>query len=224
MKNFVKSILIGKEAKVYTIKYGIAKGIKLFLDPMHRSLRLFALEENELQSYFKDFSPRCDVFIDLGSSDGYYPLVYRKLNTRGDIYSFEVQEKQALEQVKNFERNGFDTKNLYVIQKYVADKIDETNVTVDSIVNVTGKKVFFKVDIEGAEFLALKGAHKLLTNNNCSIIVETHTKALEEQCDDFLQSLGYSTKIVKYAWFRSIIPELRSLEHNRWLIAEKNTR
>lgn len=144
MKHFIKSILVGKEAKIYTIRYGIAKGIKIFLDPKHRSLRLFALEENELQPYFKKFSPKCDVFLDLGSSDGYYPLVYRKLNPSGDIYSFEVQEVQALEQPKNFRMNGFDVDNLYVIQKYASDKIDEMNVTVDSIVNVKGRKVFLK--------------------------------------------------------------------------------
>lgn len=70
--------------------------------------------------------------------------------------------------------------------------------------------------------MALLGARNLLKNNSCSVIIETHTKALEEQCDTFLKSIGYSTKIVKLAWFRSIIPEHRSLEHNRWLIAEMN--
>jgi hypothetical protein len=221
MKNFLKGLLVGKEAKVYEIKYGIAKGIKIFLDPKDRSLRYFALEESELQSYFKKFSPKCEVFIDLGSSDGYYPLIYRKMNPAGEIYSFEVQEIQAVEQPKNFVLNGFSTNKLHVIQKYASDVIDDMNVTVDSIVNVKGKKVFFKVDIEGAELMALHGATQLLKNNTCSIIVETHAKDLDDQCVDFLQSLGYSTSIVEYAWYRAIIPEKRSLEHNRWIVAEK---
>ena len=220
MKNFLKSVLVGDKAKVYTIKYGVAKGLKIFLDPKDRSLRLFALDETELQTYIRQFAPRCEVFVDLGSSDGYYPLIYRKLNPAGEIYSFEVQEIQAVEQPKNFKMNGFDTGKLHVIQKYASDKIDDNNVTVDSVVPVKGKKVFFKVDIEGAELIALKGARNLLVNNTCSVIVETHSKELEDQCDEYLKQLGFSTKIVKLAWYRSIVPEARSLPHNRWIIAE----
>jgi hypothetical protein len=220
MKNFLKRVLVGDKAKVYTIKYGVAKGLKIFLDPKDRSLRLFALDETELQTYIRKFAPHSEVFVDLGSSDGYYPLIYRKLNPAGEIFSFEVQEIQAVEQPKNFEMNGFDTGKLHVIQKYASDRVDDKNVTVDSMVAITGKKVFLKVDIEGAELIALKGAKNLLVNNVCSVIVETHAKELEDQCEAFLKQLGFSTEIVNPAWYRSLVPEARSLPHNRWLIAE----
>lgn len=46
-----------------------------------------------------------------------------------------------------------------------------------------------------------------LAAKSCELIIETHSKALESGCIQFLEGLGYQTRIIKNVWYRMIIPE-----------------
>jgi len=48
-----------------------------------------------------------------------------------------------------------------------------------------------KMDIEGAEFDALRGAKSLLSQAHPSIFLATHGTIVHRECCAFLQSLGY---------------------------------
>jgi hypothetical protein len=67
----------------------------------------------------------------------------------------------------------------------------------------------------------LKGVENTLKQRSCKLIVETHSRDLEENCIKYLSGLGYSSKVIPNAWWRAIVPELRPIEHNRWFLAEK---
>jgi hypothetical protein len=59
----------------------------------------------------------------------------------------------------------------------------------------------------------------LLSCVNVDILVETYSSEPERHCVNFLEEVGYTCRIIKDAWWRSLIPQQRPREHNRWLFA-----
>jgi hypothetical protein len=221
MKKIIKKLLIGSEAKNQVIKFGIAKGIKMQIDVNSKAQRVFGLDEREIQKVFKEFSGKSNYFFDIGSSDGYYSLIYKKLAPQGKIFAFEVKEDLTREMEDNFKTNSFNYADVTLTKKFVSDKNDASNTTIDSIFNLKDQSLLFKIDVDGGEADVLNGIKNTLLNNTCFFIIETHTAELEKDCLAFLEKAGYKTTIIDNAFWRSIIPENRPIEHNRWFSAYK---
>jgi hypothetical protein len=69
-----------------------------------------------------------------------------------------------------------------------------------------------KIDVEGAEYLVLCGAKRLLKENSPIIFLATHGSEVHKQCCSLLQSWGYSLSSI----------DSSSLEHSREIVATKN--
>ncbi len=65
----------------------------------------------------------------------------------------------------------------------------------------------------------LEGARNLLRSPETRWIIEVHSKALQEKCLELLQTANYRTLVVRNAWWRNFLPELRPGELNHWIIA-----
>jgi hypothetical protein len=74
---------------------------------------------------------------------------------------------------------------------------------------------FVKIDIEGGEAEALKGADLVLSRMP-SFLIEVHSAELERECDGMLRAWGYKPIVVSQ---RSWLRDYRPLDHNRWLVA-----
>ena len=77
MKKLVKKIIFG-DSQIQTIKGGIGKGLKMNIDVSSKAQRIIGLDEREIQKPFMNYSKNCNYFFDIGASDGYYSLLYRK--------------------------------------------------------------------------------------------------------------------------------------------------
>jgi hypothetical protein len=221
----IKQILFGRGVGFRTIKVGIAKGIKMKIDPLNKSQRILGLDEFEIHRYFKKFSQQYNTFIDIGSSDGYYSLIYRKYNKTGKIFSCEADADLETEQIENFKVNNFPVDSLFSFTSgYIGDIDTRDTICIDSLIKHEPlKNVFFKIDIEGAEAKALKGALGCLKSYECALIIETHNLPVEQECIVFLEEAGYRCKIINNSGFRTLLPETRLIDHNRWLICEKQS-
>lgn len=82
-----------------------------------------------------------------------------------------------------------------IIPRFVSD-ITERNVTRidDALPNLRGENIFLKMDVEGSEPDALRGAEKILTNNHvrASICTYHHAEDLV-RVKSILQRFGYTT-------------------------------
>ncbi len=78
-----------------------------------------------------------------------------------------------------------------------------------------------KIDVDGLEVDVLKSGERTISNGRPRLLVETHSKALEDECVDWLTRRGYLVRIIANAWWRFAVPEQRPTAHNRWLWAEK---
>lgn len=221
MKSFVKKALFGSVSSFRKIKYGAAAGIEMEIDPATKLQRLLGLDEHEIQDQFVEFSKKSSLYIDVGASDGYYGLIYKKYNPSGKVVLIEADPKLAPEQESNMQKNGLGDKVEY-LSLFVASHDDERHITIDKLAAQEKPSAFFiKIDVEGAELDVLQGAKKALVAYPAFVLIETHGKQLEDDCVALLQSLGFTTTIIDNAWWRGILPESRQIEHNRWLAAFK---
>src|SRR5688500_15254020 len=146
MKKQLKKLLFGTGIKKTKIKYGLGKGIVMAISLDEKIQRLYGLDEHEIQKTFKKYSKVCETYVDIGASDGYYGLLYRKTNSMGQIFLFDANEVFLAEQKANFQLNDFDLTNVYLSSKYVSDLTDEHSIALKDILSGSGKKIFLKID------------------------------------------------------------------------------
>ncbi len=225
MKKILKKILFGEnKVQLHTIKFFAPRGIKLYLNAAIASKTILGFEEFETQSFFVNYSKLCNYFIDIGSSNGYYGVLYKKYNKTGTVYSFEPKEQFWEIQKKNFEVNhAFH--NVTIINKYAAESDDEKHVNVNLLLPFKSQNIFMKIDIDGGEVSLINSIKELLRDNNCFLIVETHGTQLEIDSLLIMKELGYKTQIIDQGWYRvGILKERRDairVGKNRWFIAYK---
>jgi FkbM family methyltransferase len=161
-----------------------------------------------------------DVFYDIGASVGLISVLAGKKLTRGSVISFEPDPENQFRLKENYKINNLSNFLLQTIA--VGEKNDllklytsgsngyspslrKVNgieafieVEVNSIDNLIDNKLIplptvIKIDIEGAEFLALKGMFNLLTSVNAPklIFVELHPEFLSAFSTDIEEIFSY---------------------------------
>ncbi|OGJ15845.1 hypothetical protein A3K73_01615 [Candidatus Pacearchaeota archaeon RBG_13_36_9] len=158
-------------------------------------------EENEYKIYEK-YIRKGDIVVDVGAFIGDNSLDFARLvGDKGKVYAFEASQKNWELLKKNIEANNY--KNIIAVNKAVSNKTGKLNMYHnpfrsssdriygrDSLNNpvdwkaeeiegtklddsIKGKVDFLKIDIEGAEPLAIEGAKRILKENkNLKIMIE----------------------------------------------------
>ncbi len=223
MKSAVKSMLFGPPGyKPRRIKRGLLRGLRFNIDTASKSQRLLGLDESELNADMRRFASRARSAVDVGANDGWYTLFFAAQPNVEQVFAFEPQDLRELVN-SNFALNdpGFAGK-LTLIEKRVGNRDDNGWCSLDRCLPELARPVLLKIDIEGGELEALKGARALLDKGDCLLIIETHSEEMERECGAYLRGLGYTTRIVRNSWYRHILSENRQLPHNRWLIASRD--
>lgn len=168
-----------------------------------------------------------DIFIDGGTHVGLFTLVAaRKVGASGKVISFEPAKATRERLLRNIKlnqfswvdvkplalsdqerelefisfdgnRSGFSSFSPEVTEGGRVEKVK--TVTLDSIISSEDVKrlALIKLDLEGAELLALRGAEKILKGHNIDLLIEVEPEHLKRQgteeqaLQSFLKSLGY---------------------------------
>ena len=205
-------------------------GHKMFLDA-NDSLRLSVNENYEpLETdLVKKVIQSGDVVIDVGANIGYYTLIFAKLvGKNGKVYAFEPDPMNFNILKKNVEINGYN--NVILTDKAVSNKLETTKLylsknlgghrlyssaegnkfvevqttKLDDFFKDKPKKVnFIKLDIEGFEYVALKGMRQLIKKNNDIVIM---TEFLPSGLQDFgLEPKDYISLLKKHKFIISFV-------------------
>lgn len=212
------------------LEYVLIDGKKLFLDESDSLFLSLSSHETMQVSLSKKEIKKGDVVLDIGAHIGYYTILFSELvGPEGKVYSFEPHPKNFHLLKKTVETNNL--KNVEIFQNIVSDKngsvdfylskldsignrmynsdeadskIEINSITIDEFLKNRDKKIdFIKMDIQGAEVLAIEGMKNTLTNNsNIKIIQEWWPSAIEKYgktADShliFLEKLGFYFYVV----------------------------
>ncbi len=159
------------------------------------------------------------VFYDIGANAGFFTLLgCRCVGAQGRVFSFEPLPENAAVIRSQLQLNGMD--NCTVVEAAVTDhagaigfcrgddtstahiqRTDDTSVapmeteavTLDGFVRAAPSPEFIKMDAEGAELSALKGACQLLRGvQPPRMLIEFHSEQLRQECMAILRGVGYS--------------------------------
>ena len=166
-----------------------------------------------------------DVFYDCGANQGIFTLAASKLvGDKGKIFSFEPQPYATRCLKDNLQLNNLD--NVTVTEAAVSDQagsvtldVSQSNVAasivndfggtdtlnvetvkLDDIANEYGDMPnVIKLDVEGAEFMALQGAVDILEASKPTLVLEVWdvADAHTQQSHDFLGALGYRAHLIR---------------------------
>jgi FkbM family methyltransferase len=156
------------------------------------------------------------VFYDVGANVGFHSLLASKLVDSGKVIAFEPSPRNIAFLKKHIELNRLQ--NLTVLEVAVGEKNEvmhfETEstgfaghlsehggipvrvTTLDSLVQ-SGQippPDYIKMDIEGAELMALRGAEQILRTHGPEIFLATHGHEVDRQCCKLLESLRYTVQ------------------------------
>jgi FkbM family methyltransferase len=163
---------------------------------------------------FAEAVPPGGVVFDLGANVGYYTLISAvRAGPRGRVFAFEPLPRNLEFLRRHLALNRIG--NAAVVEAAVSDRsgtvrfeedastskgrigeaggLEVRSVALDDWVVREGHPApdLLKIDIEGAEFLALHGARGILARSHPPIFLSTHSGKVHRDCLQFLESLGY---------------------------------
>ena len=131
-----------------------------------------------------------DIVIDAGVCEGNFALRYIDICSK--MYLFEP-DPNWVEPLNQTFKNYRD--KVEIITRFVSNVTNDKNITIDdALPDLRGEKIFLKMDIEGAEPFALRGAKKILTNNFVKAsICSYHNQDDLIKIKSIMQKYGYQT-------------------------------
>jgi hypothetical protein len=220
----IKSRFVPRGKVARSIQIGPFRGLKMNLDLAYETQVFFGLAEHEIHPALRQFSRDVRTAVDVGAAFGEYVLFFLKRTPANWIFAFEPELEMRALLDSNLALNGLqEDPRLHFSSRYVGITNDEKTITLDSLAHQIEPPCIIKVDVDGAEINVLRGATRLLGINGMRWIVETHSKLLEDECVALFHNAGYETQIIPNAWWRLFLPEQRPIEHNRWLLAARET-
>ncbi len=215
----LKSVLLPPGPRMRRLPFGIARGIRFQIDFAHQTKMYLGLYEIELNRYLRAACRARYHCFDVGGQFGYDALVMAKL-TGGRVISFECDPEACAGMQANLVSNPRFGQRVEIRRTFVSATTDSSRgcSTLDDAAFSSEGFVpdFMKIDIEGCEYDALKGARRILETRRPTLIVETHSLRLEEECLQHLRGFGYEPVVVQQ---RGWLKDYRPVEHNRWLVA-----
>ena len=203
---------------------GTAKGFKWIAGSTNDSGPWIGIYELNIQKALNNLLKEGDVFYDIGANVGFFTILGSKLvGNRGKVIAFEPLQVNFSFLLRHIKINYLS--NVSIIEKAVSSKNNIQKMTVPLVDNnaaysmaefcsngdikvdtVTVDNLVFdskysppniiKMDIEGAEFLALCGMEKTIEKYKPTILLSTHGEKVDKQCRKFLGDRGYKITLL----------------------------
>jgi hypothetical protein len=220
--SWVKNLVVPAGRKPRRIMFGPFRGITMALSLRHQSQIYLGLFEREVHPWLGQLTHGIRTAIDIGADSGEYTLFFLRRTDAEKVLAFEPNPEALPRLRENLQLNSLPESNrLELSAVMVGDSDGASKVSLDSLAGSMQLPCLIKMDVDGSEGEILKGAAKLNSLGGVRCLIETHSKSLECQCLEQLKAAGFETRIIRNAWWRVLIPELRPIEHNRWLAAWK---
>lgn len=213
-------IVLPRGRAPHTLCFGPMAGIRLHLDLRSELLIWLGTYEAETYADLRRLLRGCRSAVDLGAAKGDLSIHFLRQLGMQRVVAVEPLESERHYLVANLALNGLaDDSRLTVHAGYAGRGDSPLWRTLDDLTTDLPAPLFLKIDIDGPEAEVLADAQLLLANQDCRLLIETHSPSAEAGCIAQLRGLGYTAKIISPAWWRIFVREHRPIPHNRWLAA-----
>lgn len=203
---------------LFTGRYFVVQrnGIKYLLDIYNyidRNIEAYGIYEHDQLTYFMEEINQLGstLFIDAGANSGMYsvnvaarfpgvkviafePDTRNLTQLHGNLYLNEIQDVVAVKGVAlsdysgtaNFHRHGRENTGRSMLSE--SGEYSVSVAKLDDIVSTIGERIAIKIDVEGNELPLLRGAQRLLRDNDCFIQVESFSPG---EITKYFGELGY---------------------------------
>jgi FkbM family methyltransferase len=205
-------MLIPSETRL-PIMQGALRGLRWIVGSSNNGCWLGSYERNQ-QILFETCVKEGDIVFDIGAHVGFYTLLGSVLvGGRGQVVAFEPVPRNLSYLKKHLQINSVS--NVEVVEAAVSDRhghvrlssgpsssmwhidaqgdLEVQAVSLDEL--VLSEKLpppdVIKMDIEGAEFLALNGSARVVKEFHPALLLSTHGIDVHQKCCRFLKSAGY---------------------------------
>jgi hypothetical protein len=214
----LKSCLLPRGPAPRTVPFGLFRGIRLRLDFASQLQIYLGLWERETYAFVRQAASKCQSSIDIGACRGEFTLLFLSQPAMRQVIAVEPcpTNIDLLHDNLTLNQRHSDPRLQICTHKLGSTPASDT-LSLDDLDSSIAGNLFIKIDVDGAELDILHSGRKLLNHPGVSLLVETHSQELENDCLSFLKSMGYQCQIIPNAWWRSVIPEDRPIGQNRWL-------
>lgn len=207
---------------VFKIINGDLKGKKWIVNSTTPGTILGLHDEQELIKVIKKDVKEDSVFYDIGANVGFFSLLTSQIVKQGKIISFEpfpenlpyLEKHLVMNDIENVEvhelalSDSKGTTNFYIYNKGhgnitgkiydIKETITVPKDTIDNLVenNYIPAPSFIKMDVDGGEYLILKGAKRTIEKYKPIFVIETHSQELLDNCLNFLKRRKYKTNLL----------------------------
>ena len=223
IKARLKSWVLGDESRERHIHAGLLRGLQFVVDPQEKSQRLLGLDEREIAADVRRAADRARTAIDVGCHDGWYTTFFASRPNIAKVLACDRNQIVLDLLMRNVNANHLASR-VAVHRLSVGESTEAGFRSMDDLLRHEKPPFVIKVDVDGGELDVLTSGRTVLTGQDCSVIVETHSVELERDCLQYLQQLGYRTRVIPNGWYRALVPEFRPIAHNRWLVATRHER
>jgi FkbM family methyltransferase len=209
----------------WPVEATIASGRRMYVDlrsPLGRGIFMKGEFDPNVFQPLRQVLRAGDTFLDVGANVGYYGmLALDVVGPSGAVHAFEIDERPLRCLRKT--RNAQHLPNFFIHATAIGERTGTANFTEERdsghshlTPDPTARKVemislddwwdrmgrpkvtAIKMDIEGAELAALKGARKLLTSQVPAIVCEAwdNPDAALSEAASFLRQLGYAVEAI----------------------------
>ncbi|MBX3047496.1 MAG: FkbM family methyltransferase [Anaerolineales bacterium] len=199
-----------------TIAGGGLQGATLLLDMHSEKDYWLGTYEMELQHAIQHWAKPAQVVYDLGANVGYVSLLFaRAVGAQGRVFAFEPLPANQARLQRNlalnpslpvelvpaaaaersgrslFALHGSDDMGRLHAGSPVADTIEVETIAVDDFTSTHPAPHLIKIDVEGAEALALQGMQQVLRTHQPTLFIELHGYEAGRACWDLLVAANY---------------------------------
>lgn len=188
---------------------GRSQGAYFLLNPQNfvdRQIYFYDdFEEHQVAALLNKMQKGADLFLDIGANIGFYSIIVAKHSATKRIVAFEADPRNILQLGANLLLNNLDAR-IEIVPKAVSSRVGKTKfrlgpanstgqsmvdetadefvsvdtITIDEFMDVRGKKIFAKIDIEGHELEAINGMSRLIANNDVFLQIECYRENIPE--------------------------------------------
>lgn len=215
----IKRAMLPREARLVTIPLGLYRGLRLKID-FHTQLQFYlGLSEAETNHAIRSVLNRAKWMIDIGAGHGELSILFKRFGA--EVVAVEPGS-WACQIYENLKANNISTDEITIIETCIDDNHENGHIKLDDIKVNHSLFGFIKIDVDGDELTVLRSGTTLLINARPSLLVETHSIELERGCISFLKEIQYRCEVIENAWWRTLIPEMRPIPHNRWIFCTRD--